>query len=311
MFNARVTIINNGRHSSRIDPTAITHRDLLHQFTGHLVLEDFLYYNKWTSLLDLEAKADCFQIAETWLYHSSEREASTSKTISALVFDDTRSSDYAHYDISWYSIIAMIRSPASTIQAPLCTLGFENGSRIVISTDSHTGNRNTLDDSNMNISGKRQVTRKMYLVRGIVHSVSKNSILILASKEDHLRLRNASRSNDRIQSREVVSFRIDKDETAYGFGTLRQNLINLFTGDAKEPTDVSPTYFSKHRFSGLRDLVVRFRSPIFEHEKSRSMFKPLSLSRCLSHRYLKRLETEFSLLNPDQKAAVAKVRINA
>lgn len=312
MLHARLTLATNDDQNSR-DSVARTHNDLLSKFTGHLVSEDFLYYNKWTSLLDLEAEAGRFQISETWLHHSYEREASTSKTITALVFDDTKSSDYAHYDESWYSIITMMRSPTAKLQTPLAKLGFENGSRIVVSTDFHTSNDDLSCNSNTkNNVGRRLVQRKMYIVRGIVHSTSDKSIQILASKDDHLRMRKISGINARMASSETtVFFRIDKDETAYGIGSLRQNLVNLLTGDVKESSLEVPTttYSAKHRFSWLRDILVRFQSPIFQEDMSRSMFHPQSLiTNGLSDRYIKGLELEFLQLNPDQKAAVVKVR---
>jgi hypothetical protein len=303
MLHASLDLMSDIQQSHVIDSVAVSHKDLLHQFTGHLLLEDHLYYNKWINLLDLEAAADRFQISETWLRKPTEREELTSKTISALIFDESKSSHDAHFDEFWYSIITLMRSPVSRLQTPISNLGFENGNLVVISSDSSTGN----DMFNGNAdSRQKQTMRKMHLVRGKVHLVTEKSIQILASKEDHARIRRTSRFNG---MKETVRFRVDKDETAFGIGTLRQNLVNLCTGDKRELMDSSSTlqHAVKHRCAWLRDLVVRFRCPVFDKEMIRKIFDCPSPGN-LSTRYMYNLKTEFAKLNPNQRSAVVKVR---
>jgi hypothetical protein len=273
-----------------------THEELLHHFTGHLVDEELNYFCQWDRLIDLEADASASFIARSWLVESQERETTTLNSISSLVFDNAISSPQAIFDNSWMATIGFRRCPASTLQTPLANVGFAPGSRVVVSTDTTSVGR------------QRQHNRahsQMHIVRGVVHTVTESHLTVLASRDDLIRIeRTVNRS-----SSQTFLFRIDKDDGATGTGTLRQNLVNLFTADVKSFGEPGK-HVLQSRLSWLRDVLIRLRQPVFDETLLKSMFTPPSGSSAseVPGCDLMDLCFEYSTLNPDQKTAAEKVR---
>lgn len=286
------------RSSNKIVGADPSHDKLLHHFTGNLVDEEYEYFTEWDRLVDLEADASGSLIASKWLQGADDRENETSKSVSSLVFDPTASSPEAVFDESWFSVIAFKRSPVSAIQTSLSSVGFEPGCRVVVSTNSTsiapwTGS-----------SARRSTRPQMHLVRGVVHQATDSNLHVLASRDDHTRIEKivtASASTG-------ILFRLDRDDTAAGIGTLRQNLVNLFTGDVKSP-DVPSSQVEQTRLSWLRDVLIRLRKPVVDRTLVKSMFTPSVPVAAVPGCDLMDLCFEFSTLNPDQQAAVEQVCI--
>jgi hypothetical protein len=104
-------------------------------------------------------------------------------------------------------------------------------------------------------------------------------------------------------------FRVDKDNSSVGIGTLRQNLINFFTADfiRREGEELSQTAIAKQRrIPWLRDVVIRLKPPSFDSRTPASFFNGPgpNIPGC----DLQNLSSEFADLNPDQQKAVEKVR---
>ncbi|TFJ86018.1 hypothetical protein NSK_002838 [Nannochloropsis salina CCMP1776] len=126
-------------------------------------------------------------------------------------------------------------------------------------------------------------------------------------------------------SKDVVVFRIDKDNTLMNFTTMRSNVMSLFTGpveNAKKGTDVHahkeprpkgglrlvPTAGDEKR----RRLIVHLQPPSFSQKPCPVPFDAVTLLRQQGSREVrgcgeKQLREEFSRLNPDQQRAVEKV----
>jgi hypothetical protein len=276
-----------------------THEELLRHFTGHLVDEELNYFCQWDRLIDLEADASASFIARSWLVESLERETTTLNSVSSLVFDKAISSPQAVFDNSWMATIGFRRCPASTLRTPLAHVGLAPGSRVVVSADTTSVGR------------QRQRNRaqyQMHIVRGVVQAVTESHLTVLASRDDLIRI---ERTVNRSSFRHFL-FRIDKDDGATGTGTLRQNLVNLFTADVKS-IDEPGTHVSQSRLSWLRDVLIRLRQPIFDETLPKSMFTPPfgSSASEVPGCDLMDLCFEYSTLNPDQKAAAGKVRYAA
>jgi len=278
-----------------VESVGKTHKELLNKFTGHLSDDDFAYFQKWDRLIDLEADAGCVNVAEAWLIDSAEREKTTSKCISSLYFDPSASSSGAMFDDTETVTIAFKRSPQSPLQTPLQCLSFEPGAYVVLSTDSTT------------VEGKpdNKSRPQMQIIRGTVEGTSDTQVLLKASSDDLTRIERLVKRS--LES--VVLFRLDRDEISTGVGTLRQNIINLFTGDTGEP-DGSNRDLTPHRLAWLRDVIVRLRTPVFDDALKQSMFsRPdnhdnyFPISGC----DLEDLVFEFTELNDDQREAVTKV----
>jgi hypothetical protein len=270
--------------------------------------EDFQYFSKWNRLVDLESDSGRFQIAETWLLDSQTQEEKNSKSISRLLFDNNLSSVDTTFEDERPSLIVFQRSCNSSLQTPLCNLSFEVGCHIVVSVDSATSGSE--DKKNSSIRPKRIKRGRMHLVCGAVESLTENRISIKASKDELNRIQKISQSNVVSASTNHVYFRVDRDEKATGMGTLRQNLINLLTGDIQIESDVQQISSERRtRYNWLRDMVVRLRPPLFELSMERDMFKAPDTNNSMPPGCdLLDLAVEFAELNPDQRAAVTKVR---
>jgi len=289
------------RSAMKIDGADPTHQELIHHFTGHLVEEEFSYFMQWDRLVDLEADAGDSLVAKAWLLGSDDRETESSKSVSSLLFDPTESSSEAVFDESWYATITFRRCPTSTFQTPLSNVGFPPGSRVIISTDSTTL---ALSLPSTTVRRPNIVRPQFHIVRGQVHKATGTHLQIRASRDDLSRVEKLVKAAGDSQ----ISFRLDRDDTATGIGTLRQNLVNLFTGDTKSPGE--PGTFVQHsRLAWLRDVLIRLRKPTFDQSSIKSMFSPApgtpihSIPGC----DLMDLAFEFTDLNPDQRAAAEQV----
>lgn len=288
------------RSSLKIVGEDPTHQELINQFTGHLVDEEFEYFTQWDRLVDIEADAGSSLVAKAWLVGSDEREQRTSKSVSSLLFDAAESSADAVFDESWYAIIALRRSPSSTVQTPLSNVGFPPGSLVVLSTDS-----TILGLSSTSTNAKR-VRPQFHIVRGYVHKATETQLQIRASRDDLNRIEKLVRGASVAES--PISFRLDRDDVATGLGTLRQNLVNLFTGDMRNPGETG-TQVEHERLAWLRDVLIRLRKPVFDQAEVKSMFSPAFGTQIdpIPGCDLMDLAFEFTELNPDQRAAAEQV----
>jgi len=129
---------------------------------------------------------------------------------------------------------------------------------------------------------------------------------VRASRDDLARIQKIVKAS----GDDYVQFRLDRDDTATGTGTLRQNLINLFTADIKPPEEHNETP-QQTRLSRLRDFIIRLREPSFDRDLVKSMFSPCakSVSCAVPGCDMMDLVVEYADMNPDQRAAVEKVWI--
>jgi len=290
-----------------------THGELLAKFTGQLQEDDLQYFRKWDRLIDLEAHASTGNTASVWLVDSQTREATTGETISSLVYKrTTRSPEGSGV------LLHFMRDRSSSLhQANLDRLAIGIGSHVVISTDG-----NIFDDSQsdpkleyMSTQRKRKKFRqRMNVVRGFLKVATTTEIIIAASQEDLDRLEDLQ---DRYTKFSIgddgdadshLLFRVDKDNSAVGIGTLRQNLINLFTADAQkgkeEPTPLDVAI--QRRLPRLRNFIVRLAPPSFLTIDDSDLFQqPMGppIPGCDP----RLLFQEFQSLNQDQQDAVRKV----
>jgi hypothetical protein len=290
---------------SKHDGTDVSHRELLQHFTSHLSDEEYEYFTKWDRLIDLEADASGSLISRAWLMESDDREKKLSNCVSSLTFAPEVSSPQAVFDESWFADIAFRRSTASNIQTPLSSVGFEQGSRIVISTD----DTSVVASDTSGVNGPRRYGRRhMHIVRGVVRKASETHLHILASRDDLNRIESALKGF----SSEQIAFRIDNEDVPTGITTLRQNLVNLFTAD-KKPLDAPGSQVEQSRLSWLRNVLIRLQKPNFNRSLVKSMFTPGqdAARQPVAGCDLMDLAFEFSNLNPDQREAVEQVRFNS
>jgi hypothetical protein len=280
-------------------PSIVDKEELRKKFTGHLTKEDFDYFAKWDNLIDLEADVSQSHAAEMWLTPSETREKDTGKCISSLVFENTAPPPEDGLDESSFTIISFRRSPEAALQTPLAHIGFEPGYQAIISVDKTT----IAADARPGVAPPR-----MHIVRGFLDTTTDTRVMIRASRDDLTRMQRLVAT-----AKAPLTFRIDRDDTAFGTGTLRQNLINLFVRDTAESENGAPTVWPT-RLPALRDVVVRLRPPRFRSEKEDAMFtprthgsfSPLEVPGC----DLMDLAADFAELNSDQRAAVRKVRLS-
>lgn len=290
-----------------------THGNLLERFTGHLRQEDLDYFQEWDRLIDLEADASIVMTTTSWLYNSHEQEKVSGKCISSMLLDDVTTmmanseSDVANDHRS--AVVVMERSKRSTITTPLSRLNVESGSHVIISSDATT----------LHLSGDhpeaRRFRHRMNIARGIVDSVDERRLKIRVSRYELAQVSRLNQQwNEACQADEPLRFRVDKDDVSTGIGTLRQNLIQLLTGDAKTAEEEETNAQSRgERLSSLRDVVIRLRVPSFDEKLGKCIFDPSknpsqSVVEPGADCELLALAAEFSELNTDQRIAVEKVR---
>lgn len=292
---------------------------LLKHFTGHLNDKDLEYFIEWDRLIDLEAHESKNEICKMWLRESKDRESSTGKSISCLVFDGSVNDGSMFCDATneeYDSFIKFYRDQNSVLNTPLTSLNFEVNSWVIVSTDT-TSLSSSTNPSSLLSHGEQHSNRpsrdQMNILRTSIIQVDKSSICLRATASDI----------SRIQKLHQLRFRIDKDEYVAGTGILRQNLINLFTIDvlsfptrseqaknnASLPTNEQRM---KKRIGWLRESIVHLKPPMFRsfsiEDSTRNMFTPNRIAR----RRIKgcdigTLSREYSQLNIDQQTAVAKV----
>jgi DNA replication ATP-dependent helicase Dna2 len=266
-----------------------THKDLLGRFTGNLGQEDLAYFMKWDRLVDLEAQANANQISDAWLVDSLEREKTTLRSMSSLDLIPMNNGEARQVSDGTTVLISFQRSHLSSQQMSLENLNFERGCSVIVSTDDTTA------------SPSRSSNRPhMHIVRGTFEQASVNLVTIRASRDDLSRLERTVR---RWKAPGQPSFRIDRDEIATGIGTLRQNLVNLFSRDDILPGDESSL---SNRLAWLRDVIVRLRAPAFDIGLKLTMFDPPTATVQCSFPGcdLMDLYMEYAELNGDQQAAV-------
>lgn len=259
-------------------------KELFVRVTGHLSTADLEYFQKWDRLIDLEALHSTSSVAKSWLIPSEERERTTGRCISNLLFEMVESQAAS---INSTTLLCFRRSDISTISTSFHHLEFESGSHVVLSTDTATF-----------ISGKKEISH-MHIFRGILHRVTENRLFLMASNDDLKRIH-------KISSKNVgVLFRLDRDEVATGVGTLRQNLINLFVA----PPGEGETNGRAARCTNLRGLIINLQAPKFDMAQAETMFYhsqnmiPLGVPGC----DLDDLAIEWCDLNPDQRRAAEMV----
>jgi DNA replication ATP-dependent helicase Dna2 len=259
-----------------------THKALLDKFAGRLHDDDLTYFVTWDRLVDLEGNSSISHMAEAWLVDSLERERTTLRCMSSLFFESGDDGDGSSV------LLTFQRSRLSSQQNSLQNLSFEHGCHVVISTDNTTA------------SSQTSLNRPhMHVVRGQFEHASENRVSIRASPDDLSRLRRVIQRSGDLSG---PLFRLDRDEVATGLGTLRQNLVNLFSRDSGQD-------LSHNRFSWLRDVVVRLKPPSFDHTKKDAMFDPPA--NLVGGSYpgcdFMDLYLEYAELNDDQRAAADNV----
>ena len=278
-----------------------SHGALLQHFTSHLNEIELEYFRDWDRLIDLEAHTSNHNITKAWLMSSLDREIYTGKCISSLLFtsdhernlliENVREGDKDSLEIR------LERSPHSQLSTPFNALKFDIGSRIVLSSDG---------------TSLYQVNEKhiFSILRGTIIDLKSNCVSIRVGSIDAMRISRIITSN-----KEEMRFRIDKDDFTVGTGTLRQNLMNLFTSDIPpfagklgltQELLSSIHERTKTRLPWLRRLLVHLSPPTFDGIQLDSMFTPSS--RRLKGCDITNLSKEFKELNSDQKAAIEKVR---
>jgi hypothetical protein len=291
-----------------------THGDLVDKFTGNLQESDISYFREWDRLIDLEADASSRNMATAWLTDSRDREREKGESISSLVFDHPEPSPTKEGS---HVLIAFRRSESSHSQTSLESMALTRGCQIIISTDG-----TSLDDCSQSLqstTGSRRPRKKfrhqMHIVRGYVHGIHAEKIFVLARREDLERIRDLLKRYKIFCSKNdgqeyQLFFRVDKDNSSVGIGTLRQNVINFLTADsARTKTEQlsQASVAKKSRLPKLRDIIIRLDSPHFDlgitPASLFNVFGP-SIPGC----EMRSLSVEFVRLNPDQQKAIVKVR---
>jgi hypothetical protein len=278
-----------------------THGPLLQHFTGHLNKVELEYFRAWDRLIDLEAHVSNHNVTKAWLMSSMERERSTGKCISSLALSDVDNQQHPLFE--QYKgdkdsfIIKLERSTDSEISTPLNTLKLDVGSRVVLSSDSVS----------LYQLGEKQ---NFGILRGSVKAVEIDSIYIRVGDADCKRI-----TRIKTAAPNVLRFRLDKDEFTAGTGTLRQNLMNLFTADIPPFTGkqgltqdllISIHDRTKARLPQLRRSIIHLDAPTFNPSALGDLFC-LSGTNHINGCNLRDLSQEFQELNIDQKAAIHKV----
>ena len=319
-----------------------SHGSLMNHYTAHLTSQDMQYFLDWDRMIDLESRAGRHDIAKAWLKSSQERERTTGKTFSDLVFaasyqigqgpqqTQTQSQVCLSDAADEKMILQFDRAPGSFLSSsPLNSLKIEDRSHVVLSTDG-----TSLLPSDLvrgRTTARRAFRHQMNVFRGIVQKVTEQSVTILASKNDLRQLQDLLTLWRECNGDSCpLRFRLDKDEVATGTGTLRQNLIKLFTADiptfklqrkqqqqngnnhaANANTNASSDFDSRLqiRMPWLRRAIIQMERPQFDPSRMRSMFDPLSFSGAPKVRGcdFEQLSAQYLALNVDQRHAVDKI----
>lgn len=319
-----------------------SHGSLMNHYTAHLTNQHMQYFLDWDRMIDLESRAGRHDIAKAWLKSSQERERTTGKTFSDLVFvasyqigqgpqqTQTQSQVCLSDGDDDKMILQFDRAPGSFLSSsPLNSLKIEERSHVVLSTDGTSLLPSDL--ARGRTTARRAFRHQMNVFRGIVQKVTLQSVTILASKNDLRQLQDLlTLWLECNGDSSPLRFRLDKDEVATGTGTLRQNLIKLLTADiptfkvqrkqqqqngnnhaANANTNASSDFDSRLqiRMPWLRRAIIQMERPQFDPSRTRSMFDPLSFSGAPKVRGcdFEQLSAQYLALNVDQRHAVDKI----
>ena len=305
MMYAASDIVNSTR-TAHLSGMQKSHGHLLKHFSGHLELDDFKYFRDWDRLIDIEADATNHVVTTSWLTPSCEGESLSGATVTSLVLDlnDRREQNMGAKPTK---LVIARRSKDSPLKTLFTSLHVECGNHVVISTDN-----TSLCEVSLNGHPSRR--RQMHIARGFVDLVEEHRIVIRLSVQEYDQIALYVRKNGDISSIDKIKFRLDKDDISTGIGTLRQNLINLFTtditpfGNSESDPRLTQGTLVRNRFSWLRDVVVRLRSPSFGTIDPSTIFTRPSVSVIsVPGCSLERLQSEFQHLNVDQQSAIASV----
>lgn len=286
---------------SNVDSIQKTHGELLNHYTSHLTPEDLQYFREWDRLIDLEAFSSSNQktIFTTWLSSSEVLEKEEAISISSLVLDQTRDTNNEDQ-----VIIKFRRSSSTQHNTSLVDLKFETGSPVVLSTDTDLFQlQHTSTHKSLTVDAQRK--NQLYILKGTVQHTYDMNIEVLASKAD------VEKKLDPFVESNTI-FRIDLDPVMYGIGTLRQNLLNLFTKDispfSAADNDVGEIQI-KRRMPWLRNSIIHHSlRPKFDPNIESTLFNSpdeIDIQGC----DIEDLACEYhSDLNIDQQQAVKKVR---
>lgn len=310
-FENRSCMLYAASETEKIDRTGVkkTHGELMSKFAGRLSHEDLAFFRKWDRLIDLEAHASVSSIATAWLQESEHREIHSGETVSNLTFVGV------HQNTSGSRVLLRFKRSTPEVfgEEKKDSLAISKGSHVVVSTDgsSFADSQSDPQIEYMNTQRQRKKFRHhMNVVRGYLEVMDGDDILISGKLEDQDRIENIVRKyNQRSDSTNDcnLKFRIDKDNAAVGVGTLRQNLINLFTGDYSRGEKEEPSQIEIARqrlLPRLRKIIVEMKPPTFQRMDDIEMFSQKHSSPgCLPMM----LRNEFRDLNEDQQNAVRKV----
>lgn len=279
-----------GKSSGAGNPGASrVHKSLLDRYTGHLSDLDFDYFATWDRLIDFEETATVRSVATKWLRSSDDQETATGKTISSLEIKNTEARHAVSGDTSQMTLVTFQRSRSAMKHTPLSSLGFQMGCYAIISVDECT-----TDTANHSLRAR------VYLARGVVQKSFAEEIVLRVSESD---LSRVWRTVADMKDTKTPMFRLDRDDVATGLGTLRRNLVDLFTGE-KSP-ELAESAIPR-RISNLREFVAHRRSPAFTVSHRDALFNPPETATVPNVPGLDMMDLglEFSSMNPDQRHAI-------
>jgi hypothetical protein len=267
-------------------------------FTGHLGKEELEYFLKWDKLIDFEVEAEGSSIARSWL--TGPDEPDTSSAVLSLSFESEQSMPVldldercGRQDVAYFSRTGA--GPASSREDSLSI-----GTRVVVSMDTTTLKLAS------NKTWKTVQRPQMHIARGDVYESSVHRVGLRVSHDDLMRLH-------KLTFRALptkLRFRIDRDSFATGTGTLKQNLINLLTGDKKTNSEPGTTVEGT-RLPRLRELLLKLHPPKYDDDWKGDLMFQRSVTSPVANQNpscdLACLKEEFQTLNMDQQSAVRKV----
>lgn len=282
-----------------------SHKDLMSKFTGHLKEDEIAYFRKWDRLIDLEAHASNRNVATSWLRDSQRLEKEKGEVASSLIYERPEPLQGSRI------LIVFRRDPQTESISSLESLSFQRGCHVIVSTDGTS--LSTSEEVNFpEPSGptkRRLILRhQMHIARGSFERIENDAMFVSAKREDLERIRDMVERHLKLHGK-TLHFRVDRENSSVGVGTLRQNIFNFFTADfsRSEGEELSQTEIAKQRrLPWLRDIIIRLKPPTFGSKKVESLF--LGPGPKVPGCDLETLSFEFNKLNSSQKKAVEKVR---
>lgn len=262
------------------------HEDLLNQYSSHLSNSEISYFRKWMRLVDYEAHTSSALVSQAWLHQSMDREKSCGKTLSEVVLDVNRSRLVQTLGSTEKALLVFRRSASSSLSTQFDDLDFEAGDHSVVSID-----RSSLHYSR---------NSPMHVARGFLDQVQGSEVTVRVDVDDLERLQ---RLHAEWEGREIT-FRIDKDDISTGVGTLRQNLIELMTGDRRDGVS-DPT---RALLGLLRSIIVGMAPPIFDAAMPILLDSKASRHTSIPGCGFEELQSDFASMNQDQQESIKKVQ---